>query len=448
MEVVEEVGIIREKVRDLDSVSMYELLLTTDKSTPYRYDLSLYTGIVDTYTKKVGRRNYNAVQWFFTNVVRALRKQKMAFSTKLDKNYWVGNDCNIGYRQVKNVLDFFEKEKYITIYLGSKSYVNEWECYPSIVKMEQKLINMFDMKEIVVNVAKDVLQDVVVVKDRITKEALPLPDGVGSLIDAVNKYNTWLEDVCVKFNNKEVGSIEYKRSFNDNLEQGGRLYVHGGGIQLVPAAYRTQHITINDENVVELDYRAMHPNICFQFKLNDTQDVKKFVGIDPYNIDFSFLDVNEDDVEDWKEDFNSTKYNPARTLAKKALLMMINASDETQARKAINQELYLDKQRERKDKLFVGIYKPRIDVLMEKLEEHNYIIADEFYRDRGVQLQYTDSEIAMRIVDLMMQEGETVLSWHDSFACRKSVEHLLHECMRRAWLERFGDLSFCRIDVK
>ena len=54
----------------------------------------------------------------------------------------------------------------------------------------------------------------------------------------MEKYNTWLENTDVKFNNKGVGDIEYKRSFSDNLAQGGRLYVHGGGIQLVPAAYR------------------------------------------------------------------------------------------------------------------------------------------------------------------------------------------------------------------
>ena len=170
----------QKKVRELDSVSMYELLLSLNTSTPFRYMLNLYKDQVGMYTGLVGSRNYNAVQWFFTNVVRTLRKGKSAFSVSLRASCWSENDCNIGYRQVKNVLDFFEKEGYITVYLGSKSYVNEWECYPSIVKMEQKLADMFDVKEIAVNVPKDKLQGVIVVKDRKTKEQLPLP-GCGGL---------------------------------------------------------------------------------------------------------------------------------------------------------------------------------------------------------------------------------------------------------------------------
>ena len=50
-----------------------------------------------------------------------------------------------------------------------------------------------------------------------------------------------------------------------------------------------------------------------------------------------------------------------------------------------------------------------------------------------------DSNIAARVVSDMIQEGENLLIYHDSFICRASAEDKLHSIMLNAWKEEVGD---------
>jgi hypothetical protein len=76
------------------------------------------------------------------------------------------------------------------------------------------------------------------------------------------------------------------------------------------------------------------------------------------------------------------------------------------------------------------------------------LIEDYFYTDAGMRLMNIDSNIAARVVSDMIQEGENLLIYHDSFICRASAEDKLHSIMLNAWKEEVGDNQFCFVSKK
>lgn len=54
------------------------------------------------------------------------------------------------------------------------------------------------------------------------------------------------------------------RIYNLNFRRGGRFYALGGGWQSLPKAVR-KAVTINGEEVAELDYSALHPSILYAY---------------------------------------------------------------------------------------------------------------------------------------------------------------------------------------
>ena len=80
--------VMRVKVRDLEVLELYQLLLQTYKSKPFREENSAYNDVVAEYTNILGSASYNAVQWFFTNTSKALRKGCRSMSIKTRASYW------------------------------------------------------------------------------------------------------------------------------------------------------------------------------------------------------------------------------------------------------------------------------------------------------------------------------------------------------------------------
>ncbi len=73
------------------------------------------------------------------------------------------------------------------------------------------------------------------------------------MVSKMNEYNQSLSAVQIEFMGEPLPLVEYKRSFSGDLFHGGRLFVHGGGIQLLPEEYRLEHITINGEKQTKIE---------------------------------------------------------------------------------------------------------------------------------------------------------------------------------------------------
>jgi len=46
--------------------------------------------------------------------------------------------------------------------------------------------------------------------------------------------NDSLKDVSIEFKGKRVATVEYKRVYSNSLQESGRFFVSGGGVQLLP----------------------------------------------------------------------------------------------------------------------------------------------------------------------------------------------------------------------
>lgn len=445
-------SIKRVKVRDLGVLDKYQLLLQSYKAKPFREANSAYNQLVDEYSETFSGKSYPAVQWFFTNACKAMKKRCKAMSVKMDTHYWSGNVAGIGARKVKEVVDYFEKEGYITIYTGSKDLRAWWKSYPTIIKFNDRLYDMIDLRKVDLFLPEERLAFPIVVKDRKTKEpiAFEVNEMVNKMERELNSYNDSFKDVLIEFNGEVVPALEYKRSFSGDLYKGGRLFAHGGSVQLLPEKYRLEYLTLDKESVVEVDYKAIHPNMMYEMLALENESIYKLAkkGFDPYLADSSFIEVDEKAIAMHKVKFGLTKYEPVRKLYKRALLMAINCQSDVQTRNTINQELYKDSKLDECDREFVGISKPDVSKILEALSEHNAIISDYFYKDYGVVLQNLDSKIALRVIELLLQEGQTCLAYHDSFAVKKSIQPLLEFAMKEAWKDILGDNKFCYLDVK
>lgn len=209
-----------------------------------------------------------------------------------------------------------------------------------------------------------------------------------------------------------------RRIFNGDPNHGGRLFTMGGiSYQNMPRNER-HDVTINGEPTVELDFKAIHPHILYSRKGLP-------VPADCYAIG-----------------------NWPRDLVKLALLVLINAetlkdvigvlanSDgETIVRDADGEIIDMTTDRHLMKQIAGHDRKKAMALahaLVEDVKKYHAPIAEAFHDNSGVKLMNKDSEIAMNVMRIMGAIGEPVLSVHDSFLVRRSMQDKLHEIMEQA----------------
>jgi hypothetical protein len=399
------------------------------------------------------------VKWFVSNTARALKKNAKGFRVSLDHKPYTASMQGIGFRGVNSFLKFLEEKSFIDIYRG---FVIEWKIVDgkrmpertmsSCVVFRKRMIDMWD-----ITTTPDLWKEVedaacVEVKDRKTKEIMSTKGkkGIAEVRTKMIQFNETLQGADIKFKGERIADVEYKRIFLDSMHIAGRIYAQGGGVQILPQRLRSEYLTIDDEEVVELDYSAIHPSICYQVLCSyDGFNVRDVLGDDfsPYGADLSFLDVDQSKVEQ-KERITGKVHNPVRNLVKLAILIGMNSVDLKQAVGGLSGKIASDSKKEVRDQEFYGIGKIHCQSVLEAVQEHNDFISDKFFSDQGVYLQNIDSKIMMEVVDSMIQRGHTILTYHDSVICKRSAEDDLRQAMLDAWKFILGDTTFCKIDKK
>ena len=440
-------------VVDLININIEDLRimkLNIVKSKPFFDKSKWYESMVKCLLIEFGYKHESAIRWWVTNTVRVVKSRGTGMTVKLKTSYYKGNKCKLTASKIRAFLYELERNQYIDIYKGYKILhgARKGEGESTIVVYLDKTLDMVGALNYPLNFKASLLDDVVVVKSRDTGERKDLRNfpNIKNVRSQVEKYNNYLGTKSIKFNGKEVAVVEYKRSFTDNSEQGGRLYINGGSVQLLPQEMRSKFLTIDDEDLVELDYSSNHPNMLYEIKNTSggvDYDVKDFLGegFKPYDCNTEFLNVDHSVVTD--------EHNPVRNLCKFALLVMLNSKGRNSAKLCINQEINNDRNKPLKDQKFHGIIgKISVEELLDSLCDHNALIEGHFYCDVGLKLQNIDSKIAMDVIDRMLQEDIPVLCWHDSFMCPLSEKEKLRCAMKEAWEFILSDNKFCYVDEK
>ena len=199
------------------------------------------------------------------------------------------------------------------------------------------------------------------------------------------------------------------RIFNETMDRGGRLYGLGTSWQNIPATERPR-ISIDGEPVVELDYSTLHPSLLYA-------EVGAIPPHDCYAIG-----------------------NWPRPLVKKALLVLINASNLHQVRRYLAHcpEMAALGPADEQDALHTA------SLVIADIKRVHQPIAKFFHSDAGARMMRVDSDLSSAILSKLLRQGIVALPVHDSFLVQ--VRHI--DALENAMLESAADLGLihCRLE--
>lgn len=206
-------------------------------------------------------------------------------------------------------------------------------------------------------------------------------------------------------NVNDRSTIRLYRVFNnERWDHGGRFY--GGWWQALPKAQR-QRLLIDGEETVELDYRALHPRLCYHL---EGQPLDR--GNDPYTLP-------------------GLEGEAVRSVVKTAFNQLLNISSGGSPRAPAGAQTALPKRTSYK-------------ALLEKVEAAHAPIRHWFRSGRGVELQHIDSQMATTILDYLRHRGICCLPVHDSFIVPRSAEFVLGQTMSMAYHGALSERSSAR----
>lgn len=449
-------------LENMNESDVYSINISVVGSYLFFHESKYYQSLVSKMLDETRGKWEQAVRWWISNSARAIKSRACGFTYSMNSNSYANNKQKIGYKQVKSFIDFLEQRGYINVFKG---YVKSWkvikgkpvpeDTVPSCMIFRERTLEMWEGVSTKYNLWKDVEDnDLAVIRDRISKEYKTTRGitGFKQIKEEVKILNDNLKGADITFNGKPIADVAYRRIFSGDINTGGRLYSVTGGVQLLPQRIRASSLRIEGEEVVELDYSSIHPNICYQLLLNNEGlNVRDILGQDfsPYGADLSFIKIDGRLKAQW-EKLTGMEHNPVRQLAKIAILIGMNAADEKSAAWSLGGKVNEDrKQKDIKDQQFYAMM-DGIDYnrVLSAVQDHNDFIREKFFSDSGIMLQNIDSKIMMNIVGAMGEKGHTVLCYHDSALVKKSAEQDLYNAMLIAWKDVLGDTTFCKVDKK
>ena len=210
-----------------------------------------------------------------------------------------------------------------------------------------------------------------------------------------------------------------RRVFSRNSwKANGRFY--GGFWQLVGSDYR-QHIRINGEITVELDYKSLHPNLLLiQEGLEPSTDVYG-LGDKPI-VDRFDLDTQ-------------------RSIVKLAVLMLLNADDIDKAYNALISK-FSTAPGDTID-IRADLTREEFNSYLDAFIMHHPSLEKHMGKDEGIKLMYQDSLIVEELIRNFTAREIPILCVHDSIIIQENYLDLAREEMKKATVKLLGvELNF------
>lgn len=275
--------------------------------------------------------------------------------------------------------------------------------------------------------------------DRLRIEYDEEPDWVADSRELLHEYNELLNRSLIdipdleepKFHNlrkgKRVSHAITNRPANvhrvfarGSWDYGGRFY--GGFWQTMPnrtkydpdtdeplTDLRRSRLFVNDKPCIERDYSALHLILLYaQRGIDYWTEYKE----DPYEVP------------------NPVYPDENRTLGKLMTLLAINAASRQSTFSAVNNEL--------RDINLPPLKYDQFNAHFDQLMARHAPIADSFFADEGIKLQFMDSQIAEIVIREFTRQDKVVLSLHDGFVTQEENEQLLIEMMDNAFQQVTG----------
>ena len=206
-----------------------------------------------------------------------------------------------------------------------------------------------------------------------------------------------------------------KRLFGESWNEYGRLYNRYSTL----AKKIRRALLIDLEEVVECDFESMHPRMLAEMEGHYLPDnFKAYETENRSNILYQ-IDPSEH-----------------RSIYKIALIACLSAKSKEGLTNSVFNGL-----KKSGYKLPNGL----ASRIVEDLKQHNQVIAHCFGADMSKTLQNKDSNIAIKVMLGLADEGIGFLPYHDSFLVPKSKENVLKDLMRKAWESELHSAFNCII---
>lgn len=236
---------------------------------------------------------------------------------------------------------------------------------------------------------------------------------VAASIDVLRRWNAQIRDSSIALDLPEEVSLaspldlsatRLVRLFDGSFEGHGRFY--GGWWQNQPEKVR-QHITINQERTVELDFQGLVARMLYH------QEGREFAG-DPYAIP-EIMEAAKEDGLPWED---------VRPVVKEVFNFALNAKK----RGGYDQSTAFDG------------WPPSLSKKagVEAVERFHAPIKHRFFKQEALKLMNTDSRICESVMEAGQRDGVVVLPIHDSFIVAERHESWLREQMVKAYREQMG----------
>jgi hypothetical protein len=217
-------------------------------------------------------------------------------------------------------------------------------------------------------------------------------------------------------------------SHTNDLHHGGRLYTHTvWGIQQLESDWR-QYIKIDGEPTVELDFSGLSIRMLYA-KIDRGFDGDPYTGV--LNA-IPRLDLDEKVV--------------IRDFMKKLLQAILNSDEKADAVGSGNYEIFEQCKRGKfRVRNVLREHGISVSQLVDMFEELHHPISQYFYSGVGLELQYLDSRIALKVIHHFNQRRIPVLSVHDSFIIQHRYADQLHSIMSKSYMSVMHTSHECPI---
>lgn len=236
------------------------------------------------------------------------------------------------------------------------------------------------------------------------------------VVEKLNRINE-LHDI--KDGEGNVMTNIYSRIFNKDFEHGGR-YFHSDALKIKHKKTKARlDITINGEQVVEIDFSNLHYRIT---------SLMEQISMENLPLDV-YMDILPERLQN----------DDHRELIKLSINILFNSKTEDSADRAINKEITKFKSQDWNIDKSLNTGK--------KVREHIYSMTPDFIpcycRDDsfGLALQNADSYLAQRVIEKFVDAMKPILPIHDSFVVKMSDVGFLENAMGDSFREEFGITS-------
>ena len=220
--------------------------------------------------------------------------------------------------------------------------------------------------------------------------------------------------IAINQSKKFVRRVFSRNSWKAN----GRFY--GGFWQLVGSDYR-QHIRINGETTVELDYKSLHPNLLLILE-----------GLEPSTDVYGLGDTPIVDRYD---------LDTQRSIVKLAVLMLLNTDDIEKAYNALIAKFATPP--EDPVDIKADLTREEFNSYLDAFIMHHPSLEKYMGKDEGISLMYQDSLIVEELIRNFTAREIPILCVHDSIIIQEKYLDLARVEMKKATVKLLGvELDF------